>query len=635
MAFSHSFLIPSHNQGQFLGATIESLLNQDDPCSEIVISEDYSTDNSLEIAQSYARRYPERIRLTRPPEHKGMFPNWNWGLSQITTEWVSVMGSDDQALPNFVTTMREGIARTPNVVVVGANWHFVDGNDNILFTEKVLSLPEIMHPPQTFYMQLFANRVHPAAHCFRRDAWEKVGGFHDDVKLYGDWAFWLRLTPLGDFVHMRRVIARYRINYRAGLQIARMNQSIQDELTLRLDLIPKIARQFPHVPQWRLTLASRRRFRHMLHRISLDLNGSDPSEQVKLFEPWAHELGPGALRLLDRFARSEPIGLDWLDSNVILPARELYKLFQPTTPPQVRRAGDGSGENAKLSIVVPVESADTDWAVTIDSALRQTTASETVAVVPADDAALRAAVEKVVGDRGRVVVSPANAEHPAAAGIAAAYGNWIVVARPGIKLAHDFATTLADLALRTPGVSALIAGAGYAAWPRNLMRIAAESAGEPPLFAFRKSAWEAVGGYQPEMRALHDRALLLKLAAHGACGGLPVAPMSPAPIDEWDRLRDTEFLHRTLIPTLVSRRGGVSRPELEQAGRIALRRLVTAASSFDQAGRERAAELLTDWADNLHEPDLVEALRTGQPIGRPRPLTGTKRRLGSFYRALR
>lgn len=635
MAFSHTFVIPSHNQGQFLPATIESLLNQDDPSSKILISEDYSTDNSLEIAQSYAARYPDRIKLTRPPEHKGMFPNWNWALSQTDTEWISVMGSDDQALPNFVTTVREGIARTPNVVVVGANWHFVDGNDNILFTEKVLSVPEIMRPPQTFYMQLFANRVHPAAHCFRRDAWVKVGGFHDDVKLYGDWAFWLRLTPLGDFVHMRRVIARYRINYRAGLQLARMNQSIQDELTIRLDLIPKIARQFPNVPQWRLNLASRRRFRHMLHRISVDLNGADPSDQVRLFEPWAHELGPSALRLLDRFARSEPVGLDWFDSNVVLPVREVYKFFQPSTPTQQRKAGDGTGESVRLSIVVPVQRGDGDWAATIDNALSQVAPGDVVAVVPGSDVALRAEVEKHLAGRGVVVDSSDNAAHPAAAGVAAAPGNWVVVMRPGARLEGGFAAAVGDLAVRTPGVAALIAGAGYATWPRNFMRLANETLEEPPLFAFRKSIWETVGGYQPEMRALHDRALLLKLAAHGACGGLPASAAPVAKAGGWDRLRDTEFLHRMLIPTLVSRRGGISRGELERAGRVALRRLVNASASLDEAGRQRAADLLSDWAESLFESDAVDALRQGNTLSRRRPVTGARRRLRAFYHSLR
>ena len=125
-------------------------------------------------------------------------------------------------------------------------------------------------------------------------------------------------------------------------------------------------------------------------------------------------------------------------------------------------------------------------------------------------------------------------------------------------------------------------------------------------------------------------------AIHGACGGLPAGtPRPTAKIDEWDRLRDTEFMHRMMIPTLVSRRGGITRGELERAGRVALRRLVNACASLDQAGRARAADLLADWADNLLEPDAVDALRQGTTVSRRRPVTGANRRLRAFYRSLR
>jgi glycosyltransferase involved in cell wall biosynthesis len=642
--FSHSFVIPSHNQGQFLAGTIESLLNQDEPSSEIVISEDHSADNSLEIAQSYAARYPGRIRLIRPPHRLGMFPNWNWAVAQTRSDWVSVIGSDDQALPNFVSTMREGVAKTPNVVVVGANWHFVDGNDNILFTDQMLSLPEIMHPPQTFYMQLFANRVHPAAHVFRRAAWEKVGGFPGEVKLYGDWAFWLKLTPLGDFVHMRRVIARYRINYRPGLEIARMNQNVQDEVTLRLDLIPRIARQFPKISQWRLNLASRRRFRHMLNHIARDLNGADPGEQVKIFEPWAHEIGPSAIRLLDRFARSEPVGLDWFDGNVVLPLRELYRTFQPAPPPP-RPRPDGPIVPVELSIVVPIRSGEDAWAETLAAALDQDRACEVVAVVsrsgttPADKLQadkLLAEVERAAGGRARIVCAPDTVEESAAAGLAAATGSWIAVARPGVKLGRGVSRSVQELAVQNPNAVALVAGPGFGGWAETFRHVVAESLQEPPLFAVAKSAWQAVGGYQPEVRALVDRALLLKLAFHGpCCGGFAAGSARAAAARHWDLLRDAEFLHRLLIPTLVARRGGIPRWEIERMSRRAFRAVAKACAVLEPADRARAAELVGDWARHLDETDLLEAVRAGRHVPANPLMSVVKRRVRAFYRALR
>ena len=639
MAFSHCFVIPSHNQGQFLEATIESLLKQDDPCSEILISEDFSTDNSLAIAEAYAAKYPGKVRVTRPPTHEGMFPNWNWGISQTQAEWISIMGSDDQAMPNFLTTIREGIAKSPNVVVVGANWDFVDGDDNLLFTEKMLSLPELMKPPHTFYKNLFANRVHPAAHAFRRDAWEKVGGIPAETKLYGDWALWLLMTPLGDFVHMRRVIARYRINYRPGLEIARMNQNLQDEITVRLDLIPRIARQFPHVAQWRLKLASRRRFRHILNRISLDLVGADPSEQVKIFEPWARDLGPGAMRLLDRFARSEPIGLDWFDNLIVAPARKIYKIFQPSSgqakPPPEEQKPPAPPEKASLSIVVPVKNGDAEWTETLTSALTQTGPADVVAVV-SGDAGLKAEVERVAGGRTRVVAAPASAEEPAALGIEAASGNWIVVARPGARLDANLAGAVTDLVERTPGAVALVAGVGAASWPDNFMRTARASLDEAPAFAFSKSAWRAVGGYQPEVKAMVDRALLLKLSIQGACAsGLAIGSAPAVAASHWDRLHDAQFIHRLLVPALAFRRGGIPRGQLEDTSRVAFRTLSQASLGLSDADRARTAELLADWAENLGESDVLDDLRAGRSTAIRRPINKIKRSLRAFYRALR
>ena len=193
----------------------------------------------------------------------------------------------------------------------------------------MLSLPEVMRPPQTFYKQLFANRVHAAAHAFRRDVWEKAGGFPGDIKLWGDWGFWLAATPHGDFVHVRRTIARYRINYRPGLALARMDQTLRDEVTVRLELIPRIAKQFAHVAHWKLRHASRRRFRHVLNHTLRDLAGADNARQAAILQPWAKSLGPMGLKLLGKFARNQPISLGWIDGFVVPLVREIYKRVQP------------------------------------------------------------------------------------------------------------------------------------------------------------------------------------------------------------------------------------------------------------------------------------------------------------------
>jgi glycosyltransferase involved in cell wall biosynthesis len=324
MAFGHTFVVPSHNQAKFLPATIDALLAQEEP-SAIIISEDFSSDDSPAIARAYADGHPGRITLTQPREHKGMFPNWNWGVGQVRTEWATIMGADDVALPHFSRTIREGAAKSANAVVVCADWDFIDGDDKFLSSEKVLTLPEVSRPPETFYQLLPANKIHPAAHAFRMDVWRKVGGFPERLAFYGDWGFWLSVAPYGDTVHMRRTIARYRVAYRPGIVAKRMHQQFADEVLMQTDLIPSVARQIPNARTDLMQAAGRRRLRHSLHHIIKDAPPEERPGIARIVEPWAKTLGPQAEALVRRFERGEDIPLEWFETWVRQPVRRVYK----------------------------------------------------------------------------------------------------------------------------------------------------------------------------------------------------------------------------------------------------------------------------------------------------------------------
>ena len=59
--------VAAYNGGQTLAKALDSCLHAEEKRLEVIVVDDGSTDNTLEIAQSYVRRWPDTIRLLHQP----------------------------------------------------------------------------------------------------------------------------------------------------------------------------------------------------------------------------------------------------------------------------------------------------------------------------------------------------------------------------------------------------------------------------------------------------------------------------------------------------------------------------------------------------------------------------------------
>ena len=91
-----SIITPLYNQGHFLPETLESALAQTYTDFEIVIVNDASTDNSLEVAMKYAAQYPNKIRVVCNPVNLGLAATRNVGIAHSVGEFILPLDSDDK-----------------------------------------------------------------------------------------------------------------------------------------------------------------------------------------------------------------------------------------------------------------------------------------------------------------------------------------------------------------------------------------------------------------------------------------------------------------------------------------------------------------------------------------------------------
>jgi len=200
-----SIITPSYNQGQYLEATIKSVLEQNYPNLEYLILDAGSTDNSVAIIKKYAQKYPKIVKW-RSRHDKGQVFAINEGLKKATGEILAFLNSDDMYAPDTLIKVVSGFAAYPHKSWLTGLYHRLPESTLIstyvafwlrLFSRNLLLILNLIPQPSTFW---------------RRSALEKIGFLNPDYKFAFDYDYWLRLSNLGDPIILNSVLSIFRIH---------------------------------------------------------------------------------------------------------------------------------------------------------------------------------------------------------------------------------------------------------------------------------------------------------------------------------------------------------------------------------------------------------------------------------------
>jgi hypothetical protein len=228
-----SVCIPTYNQAEFLESCIKSLLCQETKPSEIIVSNNKSTDRTAEILHSFRGR----VTVVEPTVHLDMVTNFQFCAAAAAGEWIVFMTSDDLAEPHYVSSLVCGIKRFPGAVAVRAGHRLIDGQGNVLARRSLLGVPEFSSGEQAFVENINGPCPYFEATAVKRQVLWDVGGFNPGVKLFGDWALWLALSEAGGFGTVKRLITRYRVWSRADRGKSRIPRELADEIVIYNEII--------------------------------------------------------------------------------------------------------------------------------------------------------------------------------------------------------------------------------------------------------------------------------------------------------------------------------------------------------------------------------------------------------------
>lgn len=120
-----SVLITSFNYSRFIGATIESVLDQTYHNLEVIICDDASSDDSCSVIEQYVQRDP-RVRLIRRPQNGGMAAATNDAYAASSGKIICLLDSDDIFDPVKIERVVNQFLALPNVGLVIHAMNVVD-----------------------------------------------------------------------------------------------------------------------------------------------------------------------------------------------------------------------------------------------------------------------------------------------------------------------------------------------------------------------------------------------------------------------------------------------------------------------------------------------------------------------------
>jgi FkbM family methyltransferase len=171
-----SVIIPAYNADDMIGTALDSLLTQTWSNLEILVVDDCSTDNTVNIVSSYSER-DKRVILIKKDKNEGAYAARNTALQHVTGDYITVHDSDDWSHPQKIESQLRALLKDPEKVCVVSYWVRVL-ND--------LTVVGPWFPKGTFF------EMNSSSLLFRSSVFDDLGVW-DNVRVAGDTEFLWRV----------------------------------------------------------------------------------------------------------------------------------------------------------------------------------------------------------------------------------------------------------------------------------------------------------------------------------------------------------------------------------------------------------------------------------------------------------
>ena len=204
-----SIIVTTYNSGNFVIETLESAKAQSWKNIELIVSDDCSADNTVNLCKHWIEANKKRFIRTEiitVPQNTGVSANCNRCIVASNAEWIKLIAGDDILLPNCIEDNLQFIHANPQASIVFSKVLLYKNDfkeENFLASYPDPYPMNIMDPNFTaadqFKRLLLSDRINfTPSYFFRKVTLISIGGYDESEKFVEDYPMWLKLTKAGN-----------------------------------------------------------------------------------------------------------------------------------------------------------------------------------------------------------------------------------------------------------------------------------------------------------------------------------------------------------------------------------------------------------------------------------------------------
>lgn len=197
-----SIIMPAYNSAEFIAESIQSVIAQTYKDWELIITDDHSSDDTVNIVKSY-KAQDDRIKLIELNDNDGPAVARNKALELANHRYIAFLDSDDLWHPQKLELQLDFIRKNDYAFTFTSYQRFSrDGSTNY----NVIRVPE-----KISYGELLKNTIIGTLTVIIDR--EKVGEFEmDNIRYRQDMALWCEILKRGFYAYgLNKVLASYRV----------------------------------------------------------------------------------------------------------------------------------------------------------------------------------------------------------------------------------------------------------------------------------------------------------------------------------------------------------------------------------------------------------------------------------------